>query len=69
MKKQNPMAQQWADIVVVKATAGRDDYCANCGWPFDPGDTVYHAPDFAGVVYCTGRCYQRDLERDLERSE
>ena len=39
---------------VTKTSAGRDDYCNYCGYPFDGYETVYQ--DGCEDVYCCTTC-------------
>lgn len=46
---------------LTKDTAGRDEYCSHCGYPFDPGDWLWRSAD--GAPYCCKGCGQDSAEK------
>ena len=57
-------------MTVHKTTAGTDDECAWCAYPFDPGDSIV-ADDATDAAYCSRKCaklHEKRLERISLRS-
>lgn len=57
-------AEMWALGLVRAEAMGADDYCLNCGYPFDSGDKVYTPQGDRGVSYCSLSCARNCLEME-----
>ena len=55
-------------ITIGRDTDGRDDYCEQCGYPFDPGDTAYGISEY-GPIACSKRCAGMLVDTELRRTE
>jgi len=51
--------------------AASGDFCEDCGYPFDRGETVYlvYGDDELGPVACSKRCAESIRHRDRQREQ
>lgn len=52
-------------IIIGQHTDGRDDFCVECGYPFDPGDAAYKCDAAGEPIVCSHMCGTRQESRRL----